>query len=102
MADQTSLNMNTPTSVRRTVLYRGRVQGVGFRATAVDAARGLAVAGYVRNLADGRVELVAEGSADALDELERRVNATLKTNIQGADRIESPATGEYQAFTIRR
>lgn len=94
--------MNTPTSVRRTVLYRGRVQGVGFRATTVDAARGLAVTGYVRNLADGRVELVAEGKTDALDELERRVKAALGANIHGADRAESPATGEYQAFTIRR
>ncbi|MCG3130058.1 MAG: Acylphosphatase [Phycisphaerae bacterium] len=94
--------MNTPAILRRTVLYRGRVQGVGFRATTVDAARGLAVTGYVRNLADGRVELVAEGKADALDELERRVQAALEANIQGADRTESPATGEYQTFAVRR
>lgn len=94
--------MNSPALTRRTILYRGRVQGVGFRATTVDAARGLAVTGYVRNLADGRVELVAEGKTDALDELERRVKAALGANIHGADRTDSPATGEYQTFTIRR
>mgnify|MGYP000958545485 CR=1 FL=1 len=46
---------------RRRVLYSGRVQGVGFRATACQTARDHAVVGSVRNLPDGRVELVAEG-----------------------------------------
>lgn len=47
----------------------GRVQGVGFRWHARSAARALALAGFVRNLRDGRVEVWAEGSADALHEL---------------------------------
>jgi acylphosphatase len=47
---------------RVTVLYSGRVQGVGFRVTVLGIARGYDVTGMVRNLPDGRVELVAEGS----------------------------------------
>lgn len=46
---------------RRRVLYEGRVQGVGFRMTTNRLAHGFAVAGFVRNLPDGRVELVAQG-----------------------------------------
>lgn len=45
------------------VFYAGRVQGVGFRYTARRVAAGFEVAGYVRNLPDGRVELVASGDA---------------------------------------
>ena len=49
------------------VHYSGSVQGVGFRYTAQGLANGFAVAGYVRNLPDGSVELVAEGEADQVD-----------------------------------
>lgn len=49
------------------VFYEGRVQGVGFRYTARRLAAGYDVAGYVRNLADGRVELVASGDVGEVD-----------------------------------
>ena len=49
------------------VHYSGTVQGVGFRYTAQGLAQGFAVAGHVRNLPDGRVELLAEGEADQVD-----------------------------------
>ena len=48
-------------------LVRGRVQGVGFRATTFDEARRLGLAGWVRNRADGTVEVLAEGSQAKLD-----------------------------------
>jgi acylphosphatase len=48
-------------TVRRRVYYSGRVQGVGFRYTAQGLAQDYAVTGFVRNLPDRRVELVAEG-----------------------------------------
>ena len=64
----------------RRVVYRGRVQGVGFRATARQIARGHAVSGFVRNLDDGRVELMARGETGAvdafLDEVARTFGAT--------------------------
>jgi acylphosphatase len=50
-----------------TVLYSGRVQGVGFRYTAKTVATGFEITGTVRNLPDGRVELTAEGLRDELD-----------------------------------
>jgi acylphosphatase len=51
-------------------LVSGRVQGVCFRAGAREQALGLGVAGYAKNLPDGRVEVVASGAAEALDALE--------------------------------
>ena len=51
---------------RVTVLYSGRVQGVGFRATIRHLACGYDVTGFVRNLPDGRVELIAEGAKPEL------------------------------------
>jgi acylphosphatase len=53
--------------VCKRVTYSGWVQGVGFRATAHHLAHGFAVSGHVRNLADGTVELVAEGQTEAVD-----------------------------------
>jgi acylphosphatase len=53
--------------VRVRLVISGRVQGVAFRAYTVDEAERLGVKGWVRNLADGRVEAVAEGTAAAVD-----------------------------------
>ncbi|MBN2156290.1 MAG: acylphosphatase [Candidatus Lokiarchaeota archaeon] len=50
-------------------IVSGKVQGVFFRANTADVANRLGVTGYVRNLSDGKVEVVAEGSHDKLLEL---------------------------------
>ena len=49
-------------TIRQHTIFRGHVQGVGFRATAARVAEGFEVAGHVRNLADGSVGLVVEGN----------------------------------------
>ena len=87
--------------VRRTVHYAGRVQGVGFRFTAQRVAAGYDVTGYVRNLPDGRVEMIIEGDPDqvevALDDLADRMAGYIRqTQID-----QSPATGEFDDFGVR-
>ena len=57
----------------RQFLVSGRVQGVFYRGTVAQHARELAITGHAHNLADGKVEVVAFGTADALQELERRL-----------------------------
>jgi acylphosphatase len=88
-----------PTVCKR-VLYTGRVQGVGFRYTAQGLARGRPVAGYVRNLPDGRVELAAEGPAEVVDGFLAAVASRMGGYVTGAAVEELPPQG-YSAFTIR-
>ena len=52
---------------RMQIFYSGRVQGVGFRYTAKTVAAGFEITGIVRNLPDGRVELIAEGAREELE-----------------------------------
>ena len=59
--------------VARRYIISGRVQGVGFRYFAEESAAREGLHGWVRNLPDGRVEIAAEGDADALERFERRV-----------------------------
>lgn len=59
--------------IARRFLVTGRVQGVGFRAFVRRAAGRVDLAGFARNLPDGSVEVVARGTAPALDELESKV-----------------------------
>ncbi len=81
--------------VCKRVIYSGRVQGVGFRYTAQRLAGGLAVAGYVKNLPNGNVELVAEGEPDQVEALLERIDRRLAGNI-----MESKVTPEApQGFT---
>ena len=63
----TLARVSTVSRQRMQVFYSGQVQGVGFRYTVKSAARGFDVVGWVRNLADGRVEMVAEGTRDELE-----------------------------------
>jgi len=88
---------------RMTVLYSGRVQGVGFRYTTKTVATGFDVTGTVRNLADGRVELVAEGNRS---ELEAFRDALRDAGLAGFIRDEqvnwADAKNEFRGFEITR
>ena len=85
------------------IFYSGRVQGVGFRYTVRTVAAGFEVAGTVRNLADGRVELLAEGDRKELEAFQDAIReAGLAANIRNEDAIWSEAGGGFRGFEIVR
>jgi acylphosphatase len=86
---------------QRQVLYEGRVQGVGFRYTVCRVAGRFGVTGYVRNLPDGRVLLVAEGAQDELDRFVSAVGAAMERYIREAQETTRPATGQFRDFGVR-
>jgi len=89
--------------VRMTVWYSGRVQGVGFRYTARTVAAGFDVSGTVRNLPDGRVELVAEGEKAELKAFGEAIrDEGLAANIRGEVVTWSEALGGFRGFEIVR
>jgi acylphosphatase len=78
-------------TVRKRVLYTGRVQGVGFRFTAQEIARGYPVAGYVRNLPGGRVELAAEGEPADVDDFLQAIARRWSGSISDVEEsVETP------------
>jgi acylphosphatase len=87
---------------RATIHFNGHVQGVGFRFTVLQLAHKFPVNGFVRNLRDGRVEVVIEGNqSDArafVDHIKERMNGY----IDHTEESTGPATGEFRAFEIRR
>jgi acylphosphatase len=87
---------------RRRVYYSGSVQGVGFRATCRWLARGFEVAGFVRNLSDGRVELVAEGEAVEIDKFLHAVQDSMGEVIRGIQiHQEEPDQPVLTGFSVR-
>ena len=84
------------------ILYEGNVQGVGFRWSVRDAAKGFDVTGWVRNLPDGRVELQVTGDDDEVRAfLERIAQGELHSLIrkQIENKLDKPATA--RGFEIR-
>jgi acylphosphatase len=87
---------------RITVRYEGRVQGVGFRYTAVSLAQELDVTGQVKNEFDGSVSLVAEGSENQLMELLSAIRRShLGRHITNELIRRSAATGEFKGFGVQ-
>lgn len=85
------------------LIISGRVQGVSYRASAEAQANELGILGYARNLADGRVEIVAEGNDRQLGELESWCRkGPPAAAVNSVDAEEQEATGEFTGFGIRR
>ncbi len=83
------------------MFYTGRVQGVGFRYTVKNIAMRHNISGYVRNLRDGRVELVVEGPGEEIEQLLTAVHDRMGDYIRHIDTNDQPATGEFSHFHIR-
>jgi acylphosphatase len=83
------------------ILYTGRVQGVGFRYTVKNVATGFELSGTVRNLPDGRVELLAEGEAAELEAFRRAIqDSEVGGLIRHEDLGWSEAAGAFRGFEI--
>ena len=94
--------MYTPlVKIARLYVIGGRVQGVGFRYFTYEAAEREGVSGWVRNLADGRVEAFAEGPAEAVGRFETRLRSGPSMSRVGHfDVLETDVTG-VTSFEIR-
>ena len=86
---------------RREVCYCGRVQGIGFRYTVRSLAKRFVVTGFVRNLPDGRVELVAEGSRSQIRMFLDTVRSEMGNYVTDVQEKDLPATGQFRGFDIR-
>jgi acylphosphatase len=86
---------------RREVFFSGHVQGVGFRQSTATLAEKFAVTGFVKNLPDGRVQLVVEGQPKEIEAFLAAIRKQRAENIKKTEEKTSPATGEFQGFRIR-
>lgn len=85
------------------VYFSGHVQGVGFRHAVRQTAMGFEVTGMVRNLPDGRVEMMAEGERDELSAFQEAIRESgLGSFIRNEQLAWTQATGEFRGFVIAR
>ncbi len=83
------------------IYYSGRVQGIGFRYALQDIAENRKVLGWVKNLEDTRVEVVAEAEEENLSSFLEQVGQHFSKYIQDANIQWLPASGEFRDFRIR-
>ena len=89
-----------PIPIRRIAYFNGNVQGIGFRYTACQIAKDHEVVGYVKNLLDGRVQIIAEGFPPDVDRFVAQVEQIMKSYIEFITSTDSTATAEYATFGI--
>ena len=87
---------------RLTAYFSGSVQGVGFRYTTEHLARRFTVTGFVRNLSDGRVEVVAEGEGTVLKDFLKSIRESQMSGyIRNVEVVWGPVSGEFKGFGVR-
>lgn len=82
------------------VYYSGKVQGIGFRYTIQDIASSFKVCGWVKNLSDRRVEVLAEAEEDTLGSFLEQISQRFSRYIKEASAEWQPASGEFRDFQI--
>lgn len=91
----------TSSQTRARAFFSGRVQGVGFRYTAEKHALDRALTGWVKNLADGRVEIVCEGPKSEIEAFfDQLRGGHLGPHIKKTTIEWFPATGEFDDFRV--
>ncbi|OGX38078.1 MAG: hypothetical protein A3D87_02720 [Omnitrophica WOR_2 bacterium RIFCSPHIGHO2_02_FULL_50_17] len=80
--------------------YSGVVQGVGFRFTVQRQAAALHLTGWVKNLRDGRVEILAEGPQENIEQLCRQIEEYYHGHVRNKEIAFSPAQGSLEDFDI--
>ncbi|MFA6320867.1 MAG: acylphosphatase [Candidatus Omnitrophota bacterium] len=91
----------TSTLKRLHIFYSGSVQGIGFRYTAERLAVSLNLSGWVKNLPDGRVEVICEGKESDIGAFLAKIDDVFKGYVRSADADWSEATGEFEQFDVR-
>ncbi|MBI5150861.1 MAG: acylphosphatase [Candidatus Omnitrophica bacterium] len=86
--------------IRAHILYSGRVQGVGFRMTVQRYAADLDLRGWVKNLSDGRVEILVEGDREKIIQLCQNLEKHFQRYIQDKNIDFAPAQNNYPDFDI--
>lgn len=82
------------------IIFRGQVQGIGFRFTAFNIAGHHQLTGLVRNLADGSVEMIIQGPGDDIDNCIREIKESFSGYIRKTKIEEIPCDPQYEDFKI--
>lgn len=83
------------------VFFSGHVQGVGFRYSVLQVAKGFEVTGFVSNLADGRVQLEVEGQAEDVTQFIEAVQEKMHGYIRKVERASRKRPAQFSGFTIK-
>lgn len=90
----------TSSRIQAHIFYSGTVQGVGFRFTVQRYARELNLAGWVRNVPDGRVEILAEGPQEKIQRFDECIAAHFEGYIRNKEIESTPAQEKLKGFRI--
>ena len=82
-------------------IFYGRVQGIGFRYTALKIARELGLQGFAKNLADGSVELVAQGEEESINNFVLEIKKSFSNEIEKVETIWQKPTSTFRDFQIK-
>jgi acylphosphatase len=82
------------------IIFTGRVQGVGFRFVVFQAANRYQLTGWVRNCADGSVEMIAQGRADGIDDCVRDIQESFAGYVKETKIEQVPPDLKYKDFKI--
>lgn len=88
--------------IRWHVIFHGIVQGVGFRQTCCEQSCLYGIQGWVRNLDNGTVEMIAEASESDLKHFVQAVESNTLGSVEERNIQSQPASGEFNSFQVRR